>query len=91
MSSETALRNDRGILAADDVLNQILLPRDPRAVSNARVPMLAARNGRLHVFRAPDGGTASINMRSRSAHPIAASPCWSACIPPALQATCWAA
>ncbi|MCO6362764.1 GTP cyclohydrolase II [Paracoccus sp. 08] len=53
---ETALRNDLGILAADDVLNQILLPRDPRPVSDARVPMLAARNGRLHVFRAPDGG-----------------------------------
>lgn len=53
---ETALRNDLGILSAEDVLNQILLPRDPRPVSDARVPMLAARNGRLHVFRAPDGG-----------------------------------
>lgn len=53
---DTALRHGLGILSADEVLDQVLLPRDPRPVSDARVPMLAARNGRLHVFRAPDGG-----------------------------------
>ncbi|TJZ92952.1 GTP cyclohydrolase II [Paracoccus gahaiensis] len=52
----TALRHDLCILPAADALTQLQLPRDPRPVSNARVPMLAARNGRLHVFRAPDGG-----------------------------------
>ncbi|MFD1479700.1 GTP cyclohydrolase II [Paracoccus nototheniae] len=52
----TALGHDLGILPADDVLTQLMAPRDPRPVSNARVPMLAARNGRLHVFRNPDGG-----------------------------------
>ncbi|MGR3399222.1 MAG: GTP cyclohydrolase II [Paracoccus sp. (in: a-proteobacteria)] len=53
---QTAMRNGLGILGADEVLAQLLAPRDPRPVSDARVPMLAARNGRLHVFRASDGG-----------------------------------
>ncbi|RJL06998.1 GTP cyclohydrolase II [Paracoccus aestuarii] len=53
---DVALRHDLGILSADDVLAQLLLARDPQPVSDARVPMLAARNGRLHVFRAKDGG-----------------------------------
>lgn len=42
-------------LSADDALSQIMLPREPRPVSNARVPMLASPNGRLHVFRDPGG------------------------------------
>ncbi|WP_304617062.1 GTP cyclohydrolase II [Paracoccus sp. (in: a-proteobacteria)] len=42
-------------LSADAVLSQIMMPRDPRPVSNARVPMLASPNGRLHVFREPGG------------------------------------
>ena len=53
---QTAMRNGLGILGADEVLAQLLAPRDPRPISDARVPMLAARNGRLHVFRASDGG-----------------------------------
>ncbi|WP_265499788.1 GTP cyclohydrolase II [Paracoccus beibuensis] len=53
---QTAMRNTLGVLGADEVLSHLLLPRSPRPVSDARVPMLAARNGRLHVFRATDGG-----------------------------------
>lgn len=45
-----------GVLPALEVLSHLMLPLDPRPVSDARVPMLAARNGRLHVFRAPDAG-----------------------------------
>ncbi|WP_411838977.1 GTP cyclohydrolase II [Paracoccus sp. ME4] len=53
---QMALQSGLGVMDAHEVMDQILLARDPRPVSDARVPMLAARNGRLHVFRAPDGG-----------------------------------
>ncbi|MDN5568247.1 MAG: GTP cyclohydrolase II, partial [Paracoccus sp. (in: a-proteobacteria)] len=53
---ETAQRHNFGILSAAEALEQTNAPRDPRPVSNARVPMFAANAGRLHVFRAPDGG-----------------------------------
>lgn len=53
---DTAIRHNLGILSATDALDQTNAPRDPRPVSNARVPMFAANAGRLHVFRDPDGG-----------------------------------
>jgi GTP cyclohydrolase II len=51
-----AVRHQIGILSASDALDQSNAARDPRPVSNARVPMFAANAGRLHVFRNPDGG-----------------------------------
>ncbi|MDM7457987.1 MAG: GTP cyclohydrolase II [Paracoccus sp. (in: a-proteobacteria)] len=44
-------------LDAAETLILCRMVRDPAPVSQARVPMLASRNGRLHVFRDPDSGS----------------------------------
>ena len=54
--SQNAARHGFGTLPAADVIAQLDAARDMHPVSDARVPMAAASAGRLHVFRAPDGG-----------------------------------